>query len=309
MQFAEKLPHIAIVIVHYNQDEATDICLRSLSQLDAQGYTYSVTVIDNGSYTPYQPNKAFLPERTNIIRSEQNLGFSEGNNLGFRIALDTQQPDYLLILNNDTKVDPQSLTQLLLAAQRHPKCVVVPKIYFFPDQEFHHKSYLPEHRGKVLWYGGGVIDWGLLDAFHKGVDELDRGQFDQEIETDFATGCCFLMPVAALKDIGGFDPRYFLYFEDVDLCWRLQRKKYLLVVCPSAKIWHQNAGSSGGAGSVIHQYYQTRNRLYFFGKFGRWKSQQLVLRLAIRLFLFGTPTERRAVQDWVTNTMGKQQVV
>jgi GT2 family glycosyltransferase len=112
-----------------------------------------------------------------------------------------------------------------------------------------------------------MIDYANFDAFHIGVDEVDRGQFEEERQVEFVTGCCMLIRREALQQLGMFDVRYFLYLEDVDLSVRFRRGGYELWFCPGSKIWHVNAGSSGGAGSALHVYYQTRNRLFFFFKY------------------------------------------
>ncbi len=318
---------VAIVVVHFNTEAETKECLSSLAKIEHTGmhtYTY---VVDNGSKEILQIPEKDLPRNTQIIRSDANLGFTSGNNLGISIAVRETDPDYVVLLNSDTIVKPDFLEKLIAVAQAQPKLgIAVPKIYFSPGYEFHKKSYKPEQRGKVLWFAGGSIDWANLDAFHRGVDEVDRGQFDQTDQTEFATGCCILLPRTVIERVGTLDPRYFLYLEDADWSLRIIQAGYQLYFVPEAVVWHKNAGSSGGAGSVLHQYYQTRNRLFFFWKYahmhflGGQKKSSLtqvlrlfwfylrILKLATLQVFQSQAVLRRAALDWAVGRMGKQAV-
>ncbi len=304
------MSNIAIIIVHYNSTQETLECLQSLRKVNKTGHQVSIFVVDNGSKDPLEVPTKLLPPQTTILRSDANLGFTSGNNLGMRQALQTVQPDYLLLLNNDTTVDPNFLKELITCAEANPQAgMIAPKIYFSKGREYHADSYTEQQLGHVFWYAGGSIDWRNLDAFHRGVDELDRGHFDSQKTSDFATGCCVLIPKRVIDQIGGFDKRYFLYLEDVDLSMRVRAAGYSILFCKQAVIWHKNAGSTGGAGSAIQQYYQTRNRLFLFTKYGKARHHLTILKYALKLFLRGSMLERRAVLDWAIGRMGKQAVL
>lgn len=318
---------VAIIIVHFNTDEETKDCLDSLSKVKHKGVLLNTYVIDNGSKNPLHLSEEHLGKTTKMIRSDANLGFTNGNNLGISVALRELEPDYILLLNNDTTVKPDFLEKLVSAAKAEPKLgMAVPKIYFSPGREFHTSAYKESERGNVIWFAGGSIDWANLDAFHRGVDEVDRGQFDHTTDTEFATGCCVLIPRTVLERAGTLDPKYFLYLEDVDWSIRIKQAGYELHFVPEAVVWHKNAGSSGGAGSPTHQYYQTRNRLFFFMRYAQQhflqgessndfaQSRKLiwfylrVLKLAGEKILFGDGNVRRGAVDWLLGHMGKQTV-
>lgn len=269
------MTHVAIVIIHYNSDQETLACLDSLNKIENKNIHVSVRVLDNASKIPLQVDTSKYRLPVEILRSDSNLGFTSGNNFVMRQCLQDESVDYILLLNNDTLVDRHFLTHLIECANNHPDAgVVTPKIYFAPGHEYHKESYGDEEKGKVIWFAGGQIDYANFDAFHRGVDEIDRQQFDQDAVTEFATGCCMLIRRSALTQVGMFDARYFLYLEDVDLCLRMRRAGYKIWYCPHAKIWHVNAGSSGGAGSPLHTYYQTRNRLFFFMRYASGRHAQ-----------------------------------
>ncbi|MBD3279772.1 MAG: glycosyltransferase [Candidatus Pacebacteria bacterium] len=303
-------PHISIVIVHYNTDKDTKECLDSLAKIKAKGFTYAIIVVDNGSKTPLSLKRKKLTKEVEVLRSEANLGFTGGNNIGIRHALETYNSDYILLLNADTVVKPDFLTQLFKRIKAEPQSgMVSPKIYFAAGKEFHQDSYSKKDHGQVLWYAGGSIDWQNLLAFHRGVDELDRGHFDHQQQSDFATGCCVLIKRELLEKLRWLDKRYFLYLEDVDWSKRVKDAGYQLLFEPQAVIWHKNAGASEGAGSDLHQYYQTRNRLLFFFQHGSLKSRLTAFFWLLRLLKQGSTLKKQAVLDFLLNRFGKQPVI
>ena len=301
---------ISIVIVNYNTAQETRECLDSLQQIRADDFVYNVIVVDNGSQEDLRLPKRLQDDRTEVIRTQANLGFTGGNNLGMSHAVKEYHPDYFLLLNSDTTVDPDFLHHLYQTlANNQQAAIASSKIYFSPGREFHSDSYNQSDLGKVLWYAGGSIDWQNLVAFHRGVDEIDRGQFDHQQQSDFATGCSMLMKRELSEQIGILDKKYFLYLEDVDFSIRAQRMGYEVLFCPKSVVWHKNAGSSQGVGSKIHQYYQNRNRLLFFIKYGRWQVKLTALRLLLRWLANGSSIERKAALDYLTGQFGKQPVI
>ncbi|HEX7017962.1 MAG TPA: glycosyltransferase family 2 protein [Patescibacteria group bacterium] len=304
------MDHISIVIVHYNTDKDTRECLDSLEELEAKNFKYHIIVVDNASKEPLKLTHKQLENNVELLRSESNLGFTGGNNIGIRHAINTHNSDYILLLNSDTVVTPDFLEKLYKYAETEPEIGLVnPKIYFAKGYEYHKNSYAKAELGSVLWYVGGSIDWLHLLSFHRGIDEVDRGHFDSIQETDFATGCCVLIKREVFEHIGPLNERLFLYSEDVDVSLRAQRAGFKTMLCPSAVIWHKNAGSSQGAGSNISVYYQTRNRLYIGLKYGTWRAKWSALRLIGDKLLNGTKIERKAVQDLLTRNLGKQPII
>lgn len=301
---------VAIIIVNYNSAKDTDECLLTLTDIVHDHFSYQVFIVDNGSKQPYKLPKLFQEKsHFEVVRSEANLGFTGGNNLGIEYAIAQYQPDYVLLLNNDTTVHPHFLEELVAAAQNDVSVGLVgSKILFYPGREFHQHSYRRSQRGQVLWFAGASWDWQHLVGFHRGVDELDRGQFDQTHETEFITGCSMLIPRSVIDRVGLLDENYFVYLEDVDYSQRVKLAGFSLQFCPSSIVWHKNAGSSGGSGSQLHAYYQSRNRLWFSWKYGdRWAKLKAV-RLALRL-LSGSASERKAVIDVISGRMGKQSLL
>jgi GT2 family glycosyltransferase len=297
---------VSVVLINYNSTKLTQACVKSLSKASAH-HTLHTLVWDNASTIP--PKSEQFSGATLVI-SSRNEGFARGYNLAVREALRLHQPDYLLILNNDTIVRPGMLDHLIERAKAEKgEAIIAPKIYFAAGHEFYRKEYAKEEKGKVIWYAGGELDWNNILPFHLGVDEVDRGQFEKEAETGFVSGCCFLISPKLWKKLGGFDSKYFMYYEDLDLSIRARNRGVKLVVEPKATLHHINAGSTEGSGSSIHQYYQTRNRIRFALKFGSFRARLAVLHEAERLWRSGTKPEKTAIWHALSGHFGMMRSV
>jgi GT2 family glycosyltransferase len=303
------MDHISIVIVHYNTDKETKECLESLEATKTnQNFKYDVILLDNASKNPLKLKKNY--RNVELIRSDSNLGFTGGNNLAVKYALDKHNSDFVLLLNNDTIVDHDFLKNLYKCIKVHPKAgLITPKIYFEKNYEFYKADYPIKDRGNVLWYAGGSMDWKHLAASHRGVDEVDYGQFNEVSKVDFATGCCLLITREIIETVGLLNDDLFLYSEDVDYSLRVKQAGYDLLYCPESLVWHKNAGSSGGSGSSVQLYYQTRNRLWIARNHGDYRAKYIALRLILRIIIGGSDVEKEALRDFITNNMGKKAVI
>lgn len=310
MGYNRTVLHVSIIIVDYNSHQLTLDCLKSLEEQANTKFNWNVVLIDNGSKEMLVLPKELSPKRYELIRSAANLGFTGGNNLGIYHAIEKYNSDYVLLLNNDTEVDKDFLKNIVRCAEDdHQQGIVSAKIYFSPGSEYHTESYDESELGNVLWYAGGSVDWRHMAAFHRGVDEVDRGQFDEQDSCDFATGCAMLIRREVLEKVGPFDKRFFLYMEDVDLSLRAAAAGYELGFCPSAVVWHKNAGSSGGPGTSVADYYQTRNKLLLASKHGDWMAWLTALRLAVRDLTGNNDKKRLGVLHAIAGKFGKQPVV
>lgn len=305
------MEHVTTLIVNYNTQRETELAIRSAVKATARGFRHQVLVIDNGSKDIFKLPKDLRGAPVEMIRSEANLGFTGGNNLGMSHAVKHYQTDYFFLLNSDAEVEKNGLQALYDALQKDPKAgLATSKIYFTPGLEFHRKSYTKAERGKVLWFAGGSIDWKNLVAFHRGVDEVDRGQFDHQTTCDYATGCAFLVKRVVTEHAGILDKRFFGYYEDMDFSLRVKKAGYKLVFVPESIVWHMNGGSTvGGVGSKFQQYYQTRNRLLVVAKHGTWRNWLTALRFASQVLAKGAEGERKGVVDFFLLRFGKQPIV
>ncbi|PIZ98543.1 MAG: glycosyltransferase family 2 protein, partial [Candidatus Levybacteria bacterium CG_4_10_14_0_2_um_filter_35_8] len=210
---------VAIVTVNFNTEKDTLALLSSIKKIKKNSFILEVIIVDNGS-----KNKLVFPQdfkgKIILIRSEKNLGFSGGFNIGIKKAL-RQDVDYVLIVNNDTLIFAEMIENLLKVLKENPKIgIVTPKIYFAKGHEFHKARYKEQELGKVFWYAGGYMDWANIASVHRGVDEVDKGQYDSIEKTEFASGCCMLIKKEVFEKVGMFNEKYFLYYEDADFTRR-----------------------------------------------------------------------------------------
>ena len=213
--------------------------------------------------------------------------------------------DWVFLVNNDTILDKDLVVDLVKVGESDEGVGILgPKIYFAPGYEFHQERYKPEERGKVFWYAGGQIDWDNVLGSHRGVDEVDQGQYDEQVETDFVSGCAMLIKRKVLETVGLLDKRYFLYWEDVDLCQRAKKKGFGVVYVPRAKLWHANAGSSQVGGS-LHDYYFSRNRMLFGMKNASLRTKAALIRESFKLSLTGRQWQRKGIKDFYLRKFGK----
>jgi hypothetical protein len=276
-----------------------------LDELNTTDFELNVVVVDNASEEKFTNDKKYQNFNLELIRSEKNLGFAGGQNLGIKFALDNGA-DYIVVLNNDVILDKNLIIELLKTFQTEKDCgIVSPKIYFARGHEFHKDRYSQPELGKVIWYAGGKIDWQNVIASHLGVDEVDKGQYGKTEETDFASGCCEMIKREVFEKSGLFDERYFLYYEDNDLSQRARAQNFKIFYQPKAIMWHLNAGSTGGSGSTLHDYYITRNRLLFGSKFASFRAKIALIRESVKLMLAGRPWQKRGARDFYLGKFGK----
>ncbi|KXK09115.1 MAG: N-acetylglucosaminyl-diphospho-decaprenol L-rhamnosyltransferase [Microgenomates bacterium OLB22] len=124
-----------------------------------------------------------------------------------------------------------------------------------------------------------------MTAHHRGVNEVDEGQYDNEEMTRFITGCFVAFSLGTYRRIGQWDESYFLYFEDADWSERAIRQGLTLWYVPSIVLWHKNAQSTGGSGSATHLRYQEQNRLRFGLRYAPLRTKiHLIINILPRLF-------------------------
>lgn len=257
----ETEPFVVIVVLNWQQAQLTTECVKSLLALEYSNF--QILIVDNGSQDGSTAVlQGLLSSRVSLVCLDQNLGYAGGNNAGIRYALE-HNADYVLVLNNDTIVSPGLLTTLTrAAASDRSVAAVTPKIRYM-------------HKPNHIWAAGGEINWWLGRARSRGRNQLDRGQFDQSADLDYATGCCILFRKSALNEIGLFNEDYFAYFEDTEWCLRAKRGGYCIRYQPDALMWHWAGASSKtnqgkintGRTTPTIYYLVTRNNLWLISDF------------------------------------------
>jgi len=251
-------PLLSIVTINYNQANVTRQFLESARNLTYPNY--EIIVIDNASEPALHTQiDVTLYPHLRVVRSEVNLGFTGGNNLGIAEA----GGDYFFIVNNDTELTPALLETLLEPFGRDELIgVVCPKIRFFD---------LPQH---VQYAGYNAMNMFTGTATAIGYNQTDDGQYNQPGPTYFAHGCAMLVSRAVVERVGRFAERFFLYYEELDWSQRIRDAGFVIYYQPSATILHKESVSVG-RNSPLRTYYLTRNRILFMRRHGSW-VQRLV---------------------------------
>ena len=248
-----KTPSVWIVVLNWNGLADTLACLQSLRQLH-----YSechIVVVDNGS-TDGSVNvlrSAALSPATDIIEAGRNLGYAGGNNLGIRHALD-RDADFILVLNNDTTVDPALVDELVGAAGQHPDAGCFgPWIYYMHDPE-------------RLWFATATWVSDSLAFAWPGKDRLASELSIAATRTAYVCGAALFFRASLSRQIGLLDERFFLVYEESDWCYRARRAGFECMTVPSARVWHRVGSSFGSEASPLRTYFSTRNKLLWAEK-------------------------------------------
>ncbi|MDU1567701.1 MAG: glycosyltransferase family 2 protein [Clostridium sp.] len=276
---------VAIILVNYNGKNYNEECINSI--LKSTYKNYEIIVVDNNSI---DNSVELLVEKFDnnikIITSESNLGFSGANNLGIKYALENEF-DYVMLLNNDTVIDKDMIK--IMVDSSFNSVVVSPKIYYYDDKN-------------ILWSAGGRINWFKGLSIQYGINEMDNEENNKKKEIEFATGCCILIPIQAIKKVGMMSEDYFLYYEDTDYCVRLIRKGFKIIYEPKAVLYHKVSATTGGEKSKMYWYYMTRNRLIFNKKFNKTISYKIyyLLTMTIKLIRYLVLRDKTALSGSVS---------
>jgi len=295
---------IALVTVDYNNHKDTYELLDSYKNLNTKNLQTKFIVVDNGSKIPLQKQKIEKYENSILIRTSKNLGFAGGYNRGMKWAI-AWGADYVFIINNDTLFkDKNILLQLIEVFKKNKNIgLVSPKILFAPGYEFHKKRYKKNERGNVIWYAGGDFDWNNIYSEHRGIDEVDYGQFDQINQTGFISGCCLMIKSEVLKKVGYFDEKLFAYFEDNDFVNRVTASGYKQYYNGKTEIYHK-VSQTAGVGSELTDYLLTRNRLFIGMKYAPARAKFALMRESVKFLLIGRLAQKRGVISFLMREYG-----
>jgi GT2 family glycosyltransferase len=238
---------VSIITVNYNQPQATEELLDSILKLNTYPLL-EVLVIDNGSKINMVPEWAVKYPAFRFLRSDVNLGFAGGNNLGIRESIG----DYTFLINNDTVITENLIEKLVDFLNNNLEYAVVsPKIHYYTPST-------------MLQYAG-FTKMNFYTARNKciGQFETDNGQYDNLGKlTHYAHGAAMMLRKRLIDEIGLMPEEYFLYFEEMDWCEMFKRAGYKIGLCINALIYHKESLATG-KNSPLKAYYMNRNRLLF----------------------------------------------
>ncbi|HUH34182.1 MAG TPA: glycosyltransferase family 2 protein [Daejeonella sp.] len=251
-----------VILVNWNSFEYTHQCLISLEKCNSANF--DIIVVDNGSIDSSAADLKREHPGIILIQSDTNLGFAGGNNLGIQYAL-KRSYTYLMLLNNDTFVEPDFIDVLVSYMDDHPETgVIQPKIYC-------------NHNRSLLWNGGSYFIKFLGLSYTQDYLSKDKPGNSRIKEVDWVTGCGFLTRTDILRKTGVLEEKFFIYYEDVDLSFRIKKAGYRLMYHPESVIYHIAGMSNkskikqkeGYVNPVVH-YLSHRNRIWLMKRYSTW---------------------------------------
>jgi GT2 family glycosyltransferase len=236
-------PRVCIIIVTFNKKESLQQSIKAIQ--DNNYHNKQVIVVDNASTDGTIEMLSSEFPFVMIIRSAINTGYTGGNNIGIKYAIEVLRADYLLILNDDAISDKNLIKELVRNMEMDPEIVVAsPKIYSFENPQT-----LCQNYGDYNYY--------------LGLNSKPLTSIESPEEIALLRGTCFLISSRFIKIGGLFDTNYFMYFDEANLSFRIRKLGYKIVFVPSARIYHQLINSSSGKTNSLVLYYSTRNELLF----------------------------------------------
>jgi len=236
---------VSVITVNFNQPAVTEELLASIPLTDTE---LEIIVVDNGSEKDNTPQWQIKYPTVRFIRSDKNLGFAGGNNLGIKAAAG----EYLFLVNNDTEFTPGLVDKLADVLNEHPDAgMVSPMIKYFSDKN-------------IIQYAGYTpISYYTCRNTCIGLREKDTGQYDNIASpTAYCHGAAMMIKKEAIDKAGLMNEDFFLYYEEVDWCEHIKRAGYEAWVCTSAVIYHKESVSVGKK-SKLKEYFMNRNRMLF----------------------------------------------
>lgn len=238
-------PKIFVIILNWNGKEDTLACLKSLEKVSTP---HSLIVVDNGSNDDSVVTIQNAYTDITLLENRKNLGYAEGNNVGIRWAL-KNGAEYLLILNNDTIVDPDILEGFLSTLALTPQASILGG-----------KPYLMNDPSRLDHLGG---KWNSKTGTFDLIGSNDLGEnWMTPFPLDYVCGCALFVKAEVFRKVGAFESRFFLFWEESDFCKRAKKEGFYSYFAPNAKLWHKVSASFTG-GKAHTTYFWWRNRLFF----------------------------------------------
>lgn len=244
----KRWPLVIVVLLVFRENHDLFECLDSLGKSSYPNFR--VLIISLVPDINIDLKKTGLNQYVQFHYLSENKGYAGNNNIGIRWAIDNGA-EWVFILNDDTIIDPDCITRLIEVGERYKENGVLgPLVYHYDEPQW-------------IQSAGGWINQYWVTG-NRGINEVDQGQFQEEENVDWISGCG-IMVRRDLLAANGFDEQFFLYNEEVEFCYRAKSAGWKIVFVPEARMWHKGVQRNYQPGPNV-TYYVTRNQLLFLKK-------------------------------------------
>jgi len=246
----ERSPELSIIIVNFNDKSHLENCLPSIEE-NAQTMEVEILLVDNNSSDGSQEFITQNYPQVKLILNEENVGFAKANNRGFRES----KGEFLLFLNTDTVIQPNALSLLLEELRASPRVGAIGPALIRGENAYQVSF------GRRVSFASEVFQKFFLNPFY--IFRLKNVRRKKEV--GWLSAACFMIRREVLEDVGLFDENFFLYFEDIDLCYRIRKEGWNLLFFPQVRVFHRG-GASTGQDKISSRFEYRRSQLYFYQK-------------------------------------------
>ena len=263
---------VAVIVVSFNGEETIIDCVRSINEITKEGNNEITLIIVDNASTDKSLEKVKCQisklktttqmSKLKVIKNKENLGFAGGVNVGTKYAL-KNGAEYVFLLNQDAIVKQGAIEKLVQIIEKDSQIGIVGSLILNPDG--------------TIWSAGGIVDKKRFTAGH--LDDLNSSRQARTIKAvDFVSGCAMMIRNDVFEKIGFFDERFFLYYEDVDFCFRVRKANFKIIFVPQAVVTHHYQSTIEK--EKKKRYFMARNHFLFLAKHGPLKIK---IREMIRL--------------------------
>jgi GT2 family glycosyltransferase len=269
------MPLISIITVNYNQAQATIDLLTSI-KLHGSHFPLEIILVDNGSRENKELDYKACCKDIKYIRSEKNLGFAAGNNLGIQQATG----NYLFLVNNDTEFTTGLVDTLMQTMEAHPVIGIISPMIKYDEQ-----------RDVIQYAGFTSMNYYTCRNKCIGQFEVDKGQYKGLVgPTGYCHGAAMMISRTAIEKAGVMAENFFLYYEEMDWCEKIKRAGFQVWVNATATIYHKES-LAVGKNSALKEYFMNRNRILFIRR-----NANLLQRCFFYLYFLSFVTTRNVLK-------------
>lgn len=262
-------PELSVVLVNFNDRAHLGDCLSSLEK-GTSGLAAEVILVDNHSQDGSKDLVRASFPWVRFIQNEKNLGYAKANNIGIKAS----RGEFILFLNTDTVVPPETLPSLLAEMKAKSELGAIGPALVHANDEFQVSF------GRKRNFFSEILQKVILNPYYKQV--LKHSSKVREVW--WVSGACFFVRRSAVEEAGLFDENFFLYFEDIDLCVRMRQKGWELIFFPGVRVLHVGEATTSRRKFQARLEYR-RSQVYFYRKHNS-RLSILFLKYYLKLYFF-----------------------